>query len=65
VPSVAALSRLRAWYAVMSFIREARAAACSHDGTGDGCYGCIMMLAYGGFLPQPALDEVTDYASRA
>jgi hypothetical protein len=49
----------------MSFIREARAAACSHDGTGDGCYGCIMMLAYGGFLPQPALDEVTDYASRA
>jgi len=58
VTNVTALSRLWASSVVMSLTRQTRASACSHDGTGDGCYACAMMLGYGVFLPQSALDEL-------
>ena len=41
---------------VMSLVRQSRAASCRHDGMGRGCYGCSIMLGFGGMLPQSAFD---------
>jgi len=60
MPNLTALSRLWARYVVMSAICEARASACSHDGSGNGCYSCALLFGYGFFLPQAALDELAN-----
>lgn len=41
---------------VMSVTRQARASVCLHDGSGKGCYGCAIMIGFGGALPQSAFD---------
>jgi hypothetical protein len=56
--AITAMQMLWARLIVASAIRKARAVTCSHDGTGKVCYGCALMLGFGGFLPQFTLDEV-------
>lgn len=43
---------------VMSLVRQSRVASCRHDGTGKGCYGCSIMMGFGGMLPQSAFDAL-------
>jgi hypothetical protein len=55
---VKAFHRLVLRLVLLSLLLEARAAACLHDGRNGSCYGCAMMIGYGGFLPQATLDQI-------